>query len=292
MPNALENAPIKVTAVIVTHNSGSFVEQVVASLRSQTLAPTTIWIIDSGSSSVDYLQKIEPGRDLKLHVTENVGFCRANNIAVNADDAGGADFYLFINPDALIDPRWIRTAVDYLESSENERVGIVSTPLLGYDPVRNEPTGRFDSLGIERKWYGRWYDRGHGQKLSEIAAPEAPVESTALCGALLLLRGPLVRDLLAENGQIFDASLFMYKDDVELSLRVRRRSYQLRLLPGPPAYHCRGWNADRRRMSIWSRRISARNDLKIAVKYRSPWLPVYVLRFLYVRFIETRRAGH
>jgi len=281
--------PRRVTAIIVTHDSGPFVVKVVASLRHQTLAPQLIRIVDSGSSDAAYLADIAPGQDLRLLTTENVGFCRANNLAVH-EDGGGANFYLFINPDALIDPAWIETAIRYLEQPENERVGVVSTPLHGYDPQRDAPSGRYDSLGIERKWYGRWYDRGQGLSTAGGAHPTEPSEPRALCGALLLIRGTLVRALLAENGQVFDESLFMYKDDIELSLRIRRHGWRLRLLPGPTAYHCRGWNTDRRRMSVWSRRISARNDLKIAVKYPSPFLAVYALRYLYVRFIETGRA--
>ena len=278
-----------VTAVIVTHDSGSFVEKVVDSLRRQTLAPDVIRIVDSGSTDTAYLRAIDFAADLRLRITENIGFCRANNLAVREDERE-ANFYLFINPDALIDPNWIESAVRYLEAPENGAVGVVSTPLLGFDASEAKPTGRYDSLGIERNWHGRWYDKGHGVLTAALAAPTVPIEPTALCGALLLIRGPLVRSLLAENGQVFDESLFMYKDDIELSLRIRRRGSRLRLLPGPAAYHCRGWNPDRRRMSIWARRRSARNDLKVALKYPSLYLIVYMLRYLFVRFIETGRA--
>lgn len=276
-----------ITAIVVTHNSGNFVSKVVERLRAQTLRPFKICIVDCGSSDLSYLYDIPPGPDLEIAKEENVGFCRANNIAVRSRSEL-SEYYIFINPDAFISENWIREATEYLESDGNEGVGVVSSPLRGYDPVSDRPTGLYDSLGIERHWYGLWYDRGKGNIVENTIVARYPFEPTAICGALMLFRGSLIKQLLDENSQIFDESLFMYKDDIELSLRVRRAGWHLRILPHLVAFHCRGWNSKRDFAPIWARRLSALNDMKVALKHRSAYIIIYAVKYVYVRLLETK----
>ena len=52
------------------------------------------------------------------------------------------------------------------------------------------------------------------------------------------------------------------------------------------AYHCRGWNKDRKSVPYWSRLVSAKNDIKIALSYRVKNLPFAYIKYLYVRFLR------
>jgi GT2 family glycosyltransferase len=148
-----------------------------------------------------------------------------------------------------------------MEDPTNRSVGAVSGKLLGFDNEMGRPTGLIDSTGIVQTWYGRWYDRGKGRQDSEDAGRWSSVV-TALCGTALLCRRTALAKLEAEEPfTIYDGSLFMYKEDIDLSMRLIRAGFEVRYHPTMLAYHCRGW--DRRAMSRRAKILSARNEAVI-----------------------------
>ena len=277
---------MKITAIIVSHNSENFLDKVIDSLSNQTIGPVSILIVDSGSSEIEYVQSKDGLDNVRVILRNNIGFCKANNEGVRQDN-GESTYYLFINPDALIAPDWLEKCISYFDKPENDHVACISSPLIRYDPVHDKPIDSYDSLGIDMKWYGRWYDVGQGTAVSKhISDAKALCKVKAICGALILMKGQVARDLLQENGQIFDEAFFMYKDDIELSLRIRQRGWDLMLAMNLVAYHCRGWNNDRKKVPYWARITSVRNEIRLGYRYIPYMLPIYLLKYLYVRFIE------
>lgn len=272
---------LNLTAIIVTHSSAAVIGRAVAALRAQTVPVRQIVVVDSGSPATDYLDALA-GPDLVILREQNIGFCAGNNRGVTA--AGPADGFLFVNPDCFLASDWVARACAAIATTPD--IGILSSPLHGYDITADAPSGRMDSAGIARSRLGRWHDVGQGQPIGEVPLPAAPWEPQAICGALMLIPQPVIAALLARNGHVFDESLFMYKDDIDLSLRVRRLGYRLLMLPEAQAWHCRGWNPDRRSVPVWARRMSARNEVRVAWRHRSPYLPLYLLKYAYVRWCE------
>lgn len=273
---------------MVTHNSELFISNLVESLAAQTHPIDRLKIIDSGSVNVSYLNALL-GHEWPFRMTvsrfDNIGFCRANNIALAE---GASDFWLLINPDATISSEWLDKAIRFLTLPSEARTGIVSSPLERFDISTNIPTGRYDSCGIYRSWYGRWYDKAQGVPLAANPLDASPIEPTAICGALMLVRDQVVQHLRQVDGEFFDESFFMYKDDIDVSLRVRKLGWRIKLLPELKAYHCRGWQKNRAATHAWQRHYSAINEVKLAWKNRSPYLVVYLLKSLYVRYLEHR----
>jgi GT2 family glycosyltransferase len=272
---------MNITAIIVTHNSAVVIGKAVAALRAQTLPPAQIIIVDSGSGDTAYLQALA-GPDLLVIPAQNIGFCAANNRGVAA--AGPTDGYLFVNPDCFLAPDWLERATAALAA--HPETGLLSSPLLGYDITADAPSGKMDSAGIARSRLGRWYDVGQGQPIGAVPLPATPWEPQAICGALMLMPQVVAETLRRQDGCIFDESLFMYKDDIDLSLRVRRLGYRLLMLPTAHSWHCRGWNPDRCAVPQWARRMSARNEVRVALRHRSAYLPLYLLKYTYVRWCE------
>ncbi len=272
---------LNLTAIIVTHRSAAVIGKAVAALRAQTVPVRQIIVVDSGSPETGYLDALA-GSDLVVVRDQNIGFCAGNNRGVAA--AAPSDAFLFVNPDCFLAPDWAERACAALATHSG--IGILSSPLRGYDITTDAPSGRMDSAGIARSRLGCWHDVGQGLPVADVPLPAAPWEPQAICGALMLIPQPVIASLLARDGHIFDESLFMYKDDIDLSLRVRRLGYRLLMLPDAEAWHCRGWNPDRRSMPVWARRMSARNEVRVALRHHSPYLPIYLLKYAYVRWCE------
>jgi N-acetylglucosaminyl-diphospho-decaprenol L-rhamnosyltransferase len=273
----------RVYAIIVSHNSAGVLEKAMAALAAQSVPLVGIILTDCGSADRGYLQTIQAGNTLiKILFEKNLGFAAGNNHAI-AQTPDDATHFLFVNPDCFLAPDWLEQALAY--HAEHPHT-VLSSPLQGYDLATDTPSGVYDSLGIQRLKTGRFIDAGQGQPLRDLG--NTPIHPDALCGALMLVPAKAVRTLSAQPGGFFDARFFMYKEDIDTSLRLTKAGYTLTILPTLNAWHCRGWNKDRSKTSRFARRLSARNNLRLACKHPGLWiyLPVYSAQYCYVRFLE------
>jgi len=276
----------KLGVIIVTHNGGRFMSKNMQCLTEQTRPPDVILIVDSGSDDPSYLRPFEAVANVRIrYEATDVGFCRGNNLAA-AELIDEMDYLLFLNPDAFLTKSFLAEAMEFFSRSDASHVGGITGTLLGYDIERDAPTGKLDSTGIFRTWYGRWYDRGQGMDVEDYLPPERPQPVPAICGALMLLKTAAVREVLLRGREVFDERLFMWKDDVDLSLRIRKVGWQLLYVPSLKAYHCRGWNRDRSKMPRRDRLLSARNDVRLCLRNRSPYLVYALAKYAYVALLE------
>lgn len=273
------------SVVIVTHNSQKHIHKCLWALKVQTCPPKRIVISDSGSDTLDYLQpyQSEPG----VRIIENpkdIGFCRGNNAAMSRI-APESDFVLFLNPDCFLTPTFAQEALAILNQPQNADIGALSGLLCGYDIDADMPTGRYDSAGIFRTWYGHWFDRGKGEPIDSERF-NAQEEVPALCGALMFCQRRAVDDVLLRGTDVWDSTFYMYKDDIDLSLRIRRKGWRLLFAPECVAYHCRGWQTDRRKMSHAFRLMSARNEIRVNSKECWIGVPYSIAKYLAVRLLD------
>lgn len=260
--------------IIVTHDSSDVLSTCLARLDRQTFPITSIIVVDSGSADTHYLQDLEQRENLKLVLIDNVGFAKANNFGFREiPDQEGV--VLVINPDTFLPDDYISQAIEIL--TENSSAAIVSGKLLGFDNKLGKPTGKIDSTGIFRKWYGRWYDRGIGEDDSDKYCLVEKI--TAVCGALMVCR---LAAFYRYNGEIFDADFFLYKEDIELSIRLRRDGWQLIYDPRLIAYHCRGWQKKRTKIPFALRAMAAKNEVMLYKKHPSPYILWAFLKYILV----------
>jgi GT2 family glycosyltransferase len=268
-------------AIIVTHNSERYLKKCVHCLRNQDCE---IALIDSGSKSTHYIEKIIDPNILYFRANENLGFCKANNIGFNRF-YNDHDFILLINPDVFVHQFQIKRFVELMV--ENPMLGAISCPLIKYDIENEISLGIVDSFGIERNIFGRWYDLLQGKPVRNIEGKKDLTYPKALCGALYFCRYEAIKDTLIKKTQLLDERLIMYKDDIDLSLRLRRAGWQIALDPKFNSYHCRGWSSNRRKMPAWTRRQSAKNDILLDIKYTWWYLPISIAKYIFVTYIET-----
>lgn len=262
-----------VTVIIVTHNSEDYLGECLAKLRSQSHPPAEVVIADSGSENKEYLERFRANEEVKLVYCGDVGFSRANNQGF-AERESSSEFVIFLNPDTFLSPDFIRGAIEKM--GRLPHVGVLSGRLMGYDLKRRKGTGKLDSTGVFRKPYGRWYDRGQNENdFSQYFLEE---EVPALCGALLFCRQEA---LACFEDNIFDPDFFLYKEDIELSLRLRKNSWKLLYSPELKAYHCRGWS-NRAEIPYLQRKMAAESEILLYKKHPSPYILWALLKYFLV----------
>ena len=92
--NSLKNCYVEVDAVITSFNQKTMISEAVASLKSQTIKPKRIIIVDDGSTdqeSLDVLHSIENDNDLGISIRiiyqENAGVSTARNTGIRNTEA-------------------------------------------------------------------------------------------------------------------------------------------------------------------------------------------------------------
>lgn len=266
-----------ISIIVVTHNSQDYLCKLLENIDQCH----ELIIVDSGSTSTIYLENAQRIHHFKLILRENVGFSRANNIGFQHASAD-SKYIAFVNPDLFLKKGWLECAEEFMSKPENEDVAVFSSALERYDIKFERPTGLYDSLGITQKLF--WKDIGQGAKVINQWPEPAIVEREAICGALMFCRRSAL-DAVSPRGDVFWEKLYMYKEDIELSLRLRKFGYRLCIDLNSINYHCRGWK-ERQLVPRWAKLISAKNDVLVAWKYRLICLPVFIIKYLYVRFLE------
>ncbi len=268
----------KISLIIVTHNSERFMRRCLASIDSQTVAVEQVMIVDSGSDDPSYLDEFQSRPRTSIHFKENIGFAAGNNFGVQCV-TNDPHYIVFMNPDIILQADAIEQSMETL--SQNQTAAIVSGKLKGYDLSSGSGTGLLDSTGIFRTWYGRWYDRAQGciDNLSFDKLQEVP----ALCGAYMFCRTAALSD---EGPEIFDETFFMYKEDIDLCLRLRKKGWKMLYQPAVLAFHGRGWSSDRGEVDYRTRCMASRNEVALNRKHRSPYIVWAVLKYLLVRLFH------
>ncbi len=275
-------SPSILDAIIVTHKSASVIGKCLEFLfKSPPSEAMQVCVVDSASPDVTYLHELQIAypKVKFLFENSNVGFCLGNNIGYRALQKSDSEFVLFLNPDAFVTQGLLEELITRMRQPEWSDVAVCTPMLLGYLLKEDRPSGLIDSAGIGISSYGRFFDRGQGS--SDLRSFSQSVEVDAICGAFMLCRRAML-DVVSPNGEVFDESFYMYKEDVDLSLRLRQAGGRLMLCADVVAYHCRGWHGSRIKMPRWTIIQSMYNDWRVWWKSFGYLLPNSILSFFYL----------
>jgi GT2 family glycosyltransferase len=223
---------------VVAHESREDLPACLASLRAAALHVEVI-VVDNASTdgSAELVRRefpdallIEPGR--------NLGFSRANNLGLAR---AGAAYVLFLNPDAALRPGALEALAGVLDASRE--VGAVG-------PRTRDPDGTIQvtfgpALTPRAEWRQRRLVEGvRRRRPSALARAEALAarehEPAWISGSCLLAR----RAALEAVGG-FDEGFFLYEEDADLCLRLRRAGWRVRFTPAAEVVHRLGRSMQR-----------------------------------------------
>ena len=200
-------SPAEVTVVVVSYNTRDALRRCLAALRGQEAAK--IVVVDNGSKdgSPEMVQAEHPEVEL-VATGENLGFARANNLG---EARSATPLVLFLNSDAYADPGAIgRLAAPFADTSVVAAGGRLRNP----DGTLQESVARpltllavlLEQTLLERVFGGYWTTRS--------LPVDVPTDVEQVMGACLMARRGL---------EPWDERYFLYCEDTDLCLRLRRR---------------------------------------------------------------------
>lgn len=222
---------MKLTVIIVNYNVKYYVEQCLNSLeKALDGIDSHIYVVDNHSKdgSVNYLSLHFKNIDL-IDSNHNLGFARANNIAIRQSDS---DYVLLLNPDTIVAEDTLREVVNFMDN--HPKVGGIGVRMqnadgtLAMESRRGLPTpltSFFKMCGLcacfpQSRIFGRYY-------LSYLGWTE-PQRIEVISGAFCFLR----RAALDKIG-LLDEDFFMYGEDIDLSYRLLKGGFENWYLPLP-----------------------------------------------------------
>ncbi|RLC94490.1 MAG: hypothetical protein DRI39_02735 [Chloroflexi bacterium] len=208
------------SVIVVTYNSGNDIEACLRSVLAQELPGFEVIVVDNRSVD-DTVQVVKAGFP-SVTVIENEGnwgVARGWNVGIRVSHG---KYVVLLNPDTVTCERWLVELVRVME--EDESVGACQSRVLLHDKPDT-----INTEGNEINYLGFTWCRNYGEKADgRVDVHEVP----AFSGCSTIVR----RDLLAEVG-LADEDFFMYLEDTDLSLRVRRRGYRVVCNPASVVYH-------------------------------------------------------
>jgi GT2 family glycosyltransferase len=226
---------LTLSILIVNWNARELLRQCLRSIDAECrdLTPQIV-VVDGGSfdGCAEMLAAEFPGVDF-VQSAENIGFGRSNNLGF-ARVTG--DLVLLLNPDTEIRPGAVHALISALQSLPN--AGLVGARLLNSDfslqhSVHALPRPVRQALDSEflRKTLSRWSAWAPPANF----APSQPAAVEAVSGACMLLRS----ETFARIGG-FSPAYFMYAEDIDLCLKVKRAGLKTYHVPGAEILHHSG----------------------------------------------------
>jgi len=165
------------------------------------------------------------GQDFKAHTEymysgENLGFGKANNLAMQKSIDEGVRYHLLVNPDIRFDKGVIKKLADFMDA--NPDVGLVAPKVLYPDGTVQHlckliPTP-FDLIG--RRFFGwgpfRKYVDARNKKFElQHSCYDKQMDVPILSGSFMMIRTSVLKEV-----GLFDERYFMYLEDFDLCRRI------------------------------------------------------------------------
>jgi GT2 family glycosyltransferase len=238
-------------AVVVSWEGAALLPACLSTLRDFD----AVWVVDNGSTdgTLALLAKGFPWVRVIANPV-NLGYGRANNLALQRALEDGAELIALINNDVELEPGWLAAMRD--AAAALPPAGLFAGTLL----FRAEE--RVNSTGLEIDGLGRARDRDFGVERDLLRRADGPVQGVS--GGAALLRASMLREI-----GLFDPAYFAYYEDVELSLRAARAGYASHYVSAALARHRFG--ATFGPGSPQQRYLLGRGHLRTLALHQPPW---------------------
>ena len=252
--------------IIVSYNVREELRACLDSLVGHT-APYRTEIVVVDNASTDGTASAVRERWPMVRVIEagsNLGFARANNLGIRAT---ASEFVLLLNPDTIIPPAAVPTLVRGL--AVHPEAAAAGPRLIDDHGFPELSFGwAIGPLGeLRQKVVGGLHHRRVRRVVRMVdqwARQAGPREWVS--GACLLVRRA---DL--ESVGLLDERFFMYTEDVDLCVSLRKRGREILFVPQSEVLHLRGRSAGRNPATERMRRLS---QLAYYEKHHPAWVPM------------------
>jgi len=200
-----------------------------------------IVVVDNNSSdgSVEKLRKLNFSQfELEiLENNENLGFAEGNNVGMDWAIEHGADWVMILNNDTIVDRDLVVSLMKV--AKKEKKVGILSPKIYfskGFEfhkkrYQKSELGGVIWYAGGEMDW-NNVYGRNRGVDEVDNGQYDEVSEIDFATGACMMIS---TKALKVVGG--LDRRYFMYLEDVDLSLRMKKKGWQVLFVPDARLWH-------------------------------------------------------
>ncbi len=191
-----------VTVIIVNYNTAHLIQSCIDTVLEQQGVEKEIMVVDNASHDNSVAVISAYGDAVKLIANqENRGFGCANNQAALL---ARGKFLFLLNPDAVFqDTMALKQMLDFMQAEA--RVGLAGTQ------VARKKGG----YSIPQQFYP-------GQRYTQVSYAKLPGNIAWVIGASMMIR----RDVF-EAVKGFDEDFFLYGEEADLCLRIRKQGYEI-----------------------------------------------------------------
>jgi GT2 family glycosyltransferase len=261
----------RVAAVVVNWNGADDTIRCLGSLASSADPIWHTYVVDNASTddSVARISAVWPRTNL-LVAGRNLGYAGAFNLGCARALADGAEFVLFLNNDVVVDPGCLGAL---LAAEPRIQAAILSPKILYLDrPGTIWYAGGYFDWDLESHHIGQ--DEPDDGRYDFVH----PIEWATGCALFFSA-------LVARRVGGMDERYFLYLEDVDWSLRARRRGIALHFVPGARVHHAVSRSVDR--LERPALRYYAWRNWYLLVREHGDWLQrAYAWADLATRFVK------
>ncbi len=228
---------IKLSVVIVNFNTGDFLKTCLSSLEDALKGiPSEVFVVDNASSDESFTRVQEKFKFNFLPQAENLGFARANNLAISQPKG---EYVLLLNPDTKLSDDSISAVISKLDN--NPEVGIATCKVVlangQLDPAshRGFPTPwasftyflKLEKVFPQTKLFGQYH------LTYEDLCKEHEIDSPS--GAFFMIRKKVIDQI-----GLLDENYFMYAEDLDWAFRAKRVGWKVMYYPHSSIVHYKG----------------------------------------------------
>ena len=298
---------MKLTVHLITWNGAKYVPHLFASLRQQTFKDWMLLVVDNHSED-GMVEKMKnelnnfsfPYKLIENHT--NLGFAPGHNQAYQNTDG---EYFLLLNQDMYLEPDCLEKMVKFLDT--HPEAAAVSPRLMRWnfglvasgEPLEKSFTNQIDALGlkvfrnrrvIERETQEEWNKDKYGDKDYE--------EVFGVSGAFPMYRRSAIKAVEFSDHTFLDETYHSYKEDVDLSFRLRERGFRSFVIFNTVAFHDRAGAGpkdmldtaaaeNKKQQSAWVRYHSYKNHLRTL--YKNEYWQNFLLDFPWIFWYELKK---
>jgi N-acetylglucosaminyl-diphospho-decaprenol L-rhamnosyltransferase len=252
---------IDLSLIIVSYNTAALTCGCLESVLAADAGERESFVVDNASTDGSAGRILEEFPAVRLTANaENRGFAAANNQTL--PQCLGR-YLFFLNPDTRVSPDTFTRAVSFMD--QNPQIGLAGVRIVNPDGTPQE--------SVSFRYPGQKHCRG--DELGHL-----PGRIACVLGAAMIAQTGLIREL---GG--FDETFFLYGEDQDLALRIRKSGFEIGFIADAVVVHYGGQSEmPTGAAAMWEKKIRAEN-----IFYRKHYRPETILR---IRRAELLKASY
>ena len=212
----------KVFIIILNWNCRDATIACLESVYKIDYSPFEVIVVDNGSTDGSSAAIKSRFKDVVvIEEKTNLGFCAGNNAAIDYGLRHGADYFLILNNDTLVERSIVRELKSALDSDPK---------IAAVNPIIVHGVSRSRLCGTRIDWGNGDLCAQYTQAEVERMGGVADINFATWC-AVLISRGAI------EKIGLLDEAFFCYYEDIDWGVRCRRSGMRTILYPKALVYH-------------------------------------------------------